>query len=40
MKSTKIGLRERAAREGLGYQTLASSALHKYVTRRLKEVEN
>ena len=40
MKSTKIGLRERAAKEGLGYQTLASSVLHKYVTGRLQEVED
>ncbi len=39
MQSTKIGLKERAAREGLPYQSLAASVLHKYVTGLLKEVQ-
>lgn len=32
------GLRERALEEGIPYQTLVSSILHKYVTGRLREV--
>lgn len=32
------GLKERALEEGVPYQTLVSSILHKYVTGRLREV--
>lgn len=32
------GLKERAFEEGIPYQTLVSSILHKYVTGRLREV--
>lgn len=32
------GLKERALEEGIPYQTLVSSILHKYVTGRLREV--
>jgi len=32
-------LQKRAAREGMPYQTLISSTLHKYVTGKLKPVE-
>ena len=31
-------IQERALREGMPYQTLIASVLHKYVTGRLKEV--
>lgn len=32
-----VGLQKRALQEGLPYQTLISSVLHKYVTGQLKE---
>lgn len=33
-------LQKRALKEGIPYQTLISSTLHKFVTGRLKEAEN
>jgi len=33
-------LQKRAIKEGIPYQTLISSTLHKFVTGRLKEAEN
>ena len=39
MRSTLAGLKMQAARDGLPYQTLIASVLHRYVTGRLKEVQ-
>ena len=33
------GLQKRAAKEGMPYQTLISSTLHKFVTGKLKSIE-